>query len=109
MLNPRPLRAGQLVTRVTQEIQQVAIVLETHGYALGHVRQDAEHTHDRRRVDRGRTGLVIEAHVPTGDRNPDGRATVSESTYRLGELPHHGRILGRAEVEAVRDRDRLGS
>ena len=33
-------------------------------------------------------------------------AAVAESAHRLCELPHHSRVLRRAEVEAVRHRDR---
>ena len=37
---------------------------------------------------------------------PSAQAAVGEPADRLGELPHHGRVLGRAEVQAVGDRQR---
>jgi hypothetical protein len=37
---------------------------------------------------------------------PELEAAVGEAADGLGELPHHRRVLGRAEVEAVGDRER---
>ena len=47
-------------------------------------------------------GLVVEADVAAGDRDAEGGAAVGEAADRLGELPHYRRVLGRAEVQAVR-------
>ena len=59
----------------------------------------------------GRAGLVVEADVAAGDRGAQGPAGLGEPAGRLGELPHHRRVLGRAEVEAVghRERSRAGA
>ena len=40
---------------------------------------------------------------------PSARAAVHQPADRLGELPHHRRVLRRAEVEAVGDGDRLST
>ena len=41
--------------------------------------------------DRRRPGLVVEADVAAGDRNPQGRTAIGEAAHRLRELPHHAR------------------
>ena len=69
----------------------------------------AEHRDHRRRQDRGLAGLVVEADVAAGDRDAELDAAVLEPAAGLGELPHHARVLGRAEVEAVGDRQRPGA
>ena len=50
-----------------------------------------------------RAGLVVEADVAAGDRDAEGGAAVREAAHGLLELPHHARILGRTEVQAVGD------
>ncbi len=59
-----------------------------------------------RRVDRDVAGLVVEADVAAGDRDAELEAAVGEAGDGLRELPHDARVLGRAEVEAVGDRER---
>ena len=104
--HPGPLRAGQFGPRLAEQQHDVAVGGEAHRYPHGHVVQDAEYAHDRGRVDRRGTGLVVEAHVPAGDRDAQLLAAVGQSADRLGELPHDAGVLRRAEVQAVRDRDR---
>jgi hypothetical protein len=65
-----------------------------------------EHPDHRRGPDRGRAGLVVEAHVPAGDRGLERTAGVRDPSHRLRELPHHLGPLGVGEVQAVRDRER---
>src|SRR5215211_5897271 len=57
--------------------------------------------------DRRVAGLVVETDVPAGHRRPQHPAAIREPAYRLAELPHDRRILRRAKVEAVSDRQRL--
>jgi hypothetical protein len=68
--------------------------------------QDAD---DRRRVDRDVAGLVVEADVAAGDRQAEVAAGVGQAADGLGELPHDPGLLGGAEVQAVRDRQRPGA
>ena len=74
--------------------------------AAAHVVDDAEHADHRGGQDRRGTGLVVEADVAAGDRNAQRRTAIRETADGLRELPHHAGVLGRAEVEAVGDRDR---
>ena len=83
--------------------------LEARRRAIGDVLNDAEHRDHRGRQDRGLAGLVVEADVAAGDRDAELEAGVLEAAAGLGELPHHVRVLGRAEVQAVGDRQRRRS
>ena len=56
-----------------------------------------------------RAGLVVEADVAAGDRDAQRLAAVGQPAHRLGELPHHRRVLRRAEVQAVGHRQRPGA
>ena len=105
----RPLRPGELLAGLAEVQHQLAGPGEARGRALGDVVDDAEHRDHRGGQDRGLAGLVVEADVAAGHRDAEGRAGVLEPAAGLGELPHHGRVLGRAEVEAVRDRDQRWS
>ena len=49
---------------------------------------------------------VIEADVPPGDRDAEHLAALGEAANRLAELPHHSRVLGGTEVQAVGDGQR---
>ena len=73
---------------------------------MGDVVDDPEDRDHRRRQDRGLAGLVVEADVAAGHRDAELEAGVLEAAAGLGELPHHARVLRRAEVEAVADRER---
>ena len=52
-----------------------------------------------------RAGLVVKADVTAGDRNPKHRTAIRQTAHGLGELPHHPGSSGRAEVQAVGDRN----
>ena len=106
VLDVGPLRAGELLAGLPEQQHPVAGGREARGGARGDVLDHAEHRDDRRRQDRGLAGLVVEADVAAGDRDAELEAGVLEAAAGLGELPHHGRVLGRAEVEAVADRHR---
>ena len=106
----RPDRAVELVAGVAEKNQRLAgFGAEPGRDAALHVVDDAEHTDDRGRQDRRRPGLVVEADVAAGDRNAKCRTTIGEPADGLAELPHDAGVLGRAEVEAVGDRDRRGA
>jgi hypothetical protein len=104
--DPGPLRAGQLRPRLAQHQQHIAVVGEAHRHALADVLDQAEHADDRGGMDGRRAGGVVEADVAARDRDAQFGTAVGEPAYRLGELPHHRRILRRAEVQAVGDGDR---
>ena len=74
-----------------------------------HVVVHAQHPDDRGRLDGGFACLVVEADVPAGDGHAKHGAAVGEAADRLGELPHHRRVLGRTEVQAVRHGQRPGA
>ncbi len=58
-------------------------------------------------MDRAAVRLVVERDVPGYDGRTDRPACGSDSVDRLGELPTDLRLLGVAEVETVREADRL--
>ncbi len=106
----RPDRPVELVVRVTEQDQRLAgLVAQPGGQAPGDVVDHAEHADHRGGQDGRRAGLVVEADVPAGDRNTQGRTTIRQTAHGLGELPHDAGVLRRAEVEAVRHRDRGGA
>ena len=103
----RPDRAVELVAGVAEQDQRLPRFGAQPGRdAPVDVVDHAEHADDRRREDRRGAGLVVEADVAAGDRNAKRRTAVGETADRLTELPHHRRVLRRAEVEAVGHRDR---
>ena len=104
-----PRRPGQLLPRLAEQQHPVPGLAETGRRAAGDVLDDPEHGHHRGRQDRGLAGLVVEAHVAAGDRDAELDAGVLEPAARLRELPHHRRVLRRAEVQAVADRQRGGA
>jgi hypothetical protein len=106
MRHVRPFGAGELLTGLAQQEDGVAIVGEAHRHPIGDVGEDAKHSHDRRRVDGRRAGLVVEADVAASDWNAEFLTAVGEPAHGLGELPHDRWVFGRAEVEAVRHGDR---
>src|SRR5690606_33915976 len=75
---------------------------------------DAEDADHRGRVD-GRVDAprlpraVVQGDVAAGDGDAELEAGVGEAGDALHELPHRVRVLGRAEVEAVRDGARAGA
>ena len=73
------------------------------------VGQLADHADDRRRVDRAAAALVVERDVAADDRDAERAAGVGEAGDRAGELPGDVRLLGVAEVQAVRQPERLGA
>src|SRR5690606_5478950 len=78
-------------------------ILPARRYAARDVVDDAEHAHERGRVDRGVAGLVVEGDVAAGDRSAQLVASVGETIDSLPELPHDLGVLGGAEVQAVGD------
>ena len=74
--------------------------------ALG---QLADHADHRRREDRPARRLVVERDVAADDRDTERLARLGQSLDRLGQLPGDVRLLGVAEVQAVRQPERLGA
>ena len=68
-----------------------------------------DHADDRRGGDVLPVGLVVEADVATDDRGVEGATRLGHTVDSFGQLPHHLRVLGVAEVEAVDDRQRAGA
>ena len=105
VLGPGPLRPSELLPRLTEQQHRLPGLLEAHRRTAGDVVEQPQHADHRRRVDGGPGGGVVEADVATGHGGHQRPAAVGEPTGRLGELPHHLRILGAAEVQAVGDGD----
>ena len=63
----------------------------------------------RRGVDRAAVRVVVERDVARDDGDPERLARGGHALDRLGQLPGDLRLLGIAEVEAVRDRERLAA
>ena len=106
VLGPGPLAAAELLAGASEQQQRLAGLLETHRRTPGDVVEQTEDADDRGRVDRRTGGGVVETDVAAGHRDAEGGAAVGEPAGRLGELPHHLRVLGAAEVQAVGDGDR---
>ncbi|ABR10497.1 hypothetical protein MPMin1_gp67 [Microbacterium phage Min1] len=104
-----PGGAGKLRGRHAEQIDVLALVLPSRGYAARDVVDEAEHAHERSGVDRHVAGLVVERDVPARDRGAQGVAAVGEPVHRLTELPHDLGILRGAEVQAVGDRSGHGA
>ena len=98
---PRPHRAAELVARLAEQQQHLALGLERARGAAGDVVEDPEHADDRGRQDRRVAGAVVEGHVAAGDGDAELAAAVGQTAAGLGERPHHLGVLGGAEVQAV--------
>ncbi len=83
--------------------------LEAQAAGLARVGQLADQADDRRRVDRASAALVVERDVAAHDRDAERAARVAEAGDRPRELPRDVRLLGVAEVQAVREPERLGA
>ena len=101
-----PGRAVELEGCGAEQVDVVALVLPARRHAARHVVDGAEHGDHRGRVDRHVAGLVVEADVAAGHRDPELEAAVGQPLDRLRELPHDLGVLGAAEVQAVAHRDR---
>ena len=106
----RPDRAVELVAGVTEQDQRLPrLVAQLGGNAAGDVVDHAEDADHRGGQDRGGPGLVVETDVAPGDRDAQRRGAVGQPPHRMGELPHHARVLRGPEVQAVGHRDRRGT
>ena len=101
----RPGRTAELRPGPAEQ-DDVALLAERDRNPSAHVVVDAEHSDDRGGVNGHRPRLVVEVDVPAGDRYAEGGAAVRQPAHRLGELPHHRRVLRRAEIQAVRHGER---
>ncbi|OIQ79797.1 hypothetical protein GALL_384550 [mine drainage metagenome] len=107
----RPRRAVQLSACGAEQVDRQSRDGPARRCRAGDVVDHAEDPDDRRRMDRGvdlprLAGAVVQRDVPAGDRDAEGLAGVRETLDGLHELPHRVRVLGRAEVQAVGDRER---
>ena len=73
-----------------------------------HVFEQPDAADDGGRVDRAAVGLVVERDVARDDRDAQRLARLRHPLDRLGELPRDLALLRVAEVETVRQPDRLG-
>ena len=85
------------------------VSLAPHGGHRPHIFEQSDAADDRSRVDRAPVGLVVERDVARDDRNAQRLASLRHSLDRLGELPRDLALLRVAEVETVRQPDRLGA
>ena len=74
-----------------------------------HVLDETDGSDHGRRVDRTPVRLVVERHVSGDDGRADRLARGRDAVDRLRELPADLRLLGVAEVQAVREPDRLAA
>ena len=72
-----------------------------------HVRDEPDTAHHRCGVDRSTVGVVVQGDVARDDRQTEGLARPSHPFDRLRQLPADLRLLRVAEVEAVREPERL--
>ena len=87
----------------------VAFAREPEPPGAARVRQLTDQPDDRRRVDRALGALVVERDVAAHDRHAERAAGVAEAGDGARELPRDVRLLGVAEVQAVRQAQRLGA
>ena len=87
----------------------VALLREAEAAGARGLRQLAHQADDRGREDRAGARLVVERDVAADDRDAEGAAGVGEAGHRARELPGDVRLLRVAEVEAVREPERLGA
>ena len=106
----RQLRAGRRRGPAARGDQRhgVAGLREAEPARALRVGQLADHAHHGRRVDRAAAALVVERDVPAHDRHAERAARVGQPGHRAGQLPGDVRLLGVAEVEAVRQAEGLG-
>ena len=105
----RELRPGEVRAKRPREADRVAGEREARPPRALRDGQLADHADDRRRVDRAAAALVVERDVAADDRHVEAAARVGQAADRLGELPRDVRLLGVAEVQAVRQAERLGA
>src|SRR5262249_29873296 len=110
MNQPQVLRAVQVVVRLADQQDEVAVRLEGGIQAISVVGQQSNHADDRRGVDRSPVlGLVVEADIATYHRYAQGPTRGADPRDRLSQLPVALRSLRVAEVQAVGDRQWPGT
>ncbi len=102
------LTTGELLVRLAQEEDDIAIVLEPGRAPKGQVVEQADHPDHGSRWDVAFTGLVVEADVAAHDGQLEGAAGIGEASDALLQLAEDLRPLRITEVQAVGDRDRPG-
>ena len=103
-----PGRTAELVARLAEQQQGLpGFAADPRWDTAADVVEHAEHADHRCWQDRRFPRLVEEAHVAAGHRDAELRAAVGEPVHGPLELPHHARVGGRAEVQAVGHRERL--
>src|SRR6266702_2968353 len=102
------LTTGELLVRLAQEEDDIAIVLEPSRAPKGQVVEQADHPDHGSRWDVPFTGLVVEADVAAHDGQLEGAAGIGEAADALLQLAEDLRPLRITEVQAVGDRDRPG-
>ena len=100
-----PRRSAQFVRRHAQQIEVLAFVLPTGRQSAGDVVDRPQNGDDWCRVDGNITGLVVERHVSARDRDAQFEAAIRESFDGTSKLPHHLRVFGRTEIQAIADRE----
>ena len=109
-LGRRAAQLRQLGARCSDGAQPRAAISATASPALREaepagprgVGQLADHADDGRREDRAAAALVVERDVPAHDGHAERAARVAQARHRARQLPRDVRLLGVAEVQAVR-------
>ena len=103
---PRPRGASELRPRLSEQQERGPVDERRRRRAAIEPVDQTEHADDGRRVDVAAAALVVEAHVTAHHGQVERPTRLRHAVDRLRELPHHLRVLGVAEVEAVDERDR---
>ena len=113
-LESRNGRACEVRTRGAQHVERLPRLTPTRRRGTANVVEDAEHADNRRGINRrvdaaGFAGAVVQRHIAASDRDTHFEARIRNAAYSLSELPHRVRVLGGAEVEAIRHSNGLGA
>src|SRR5437764_11415373 len=100
------LARSELVRRLAQQDDLVALALEGGSRDVLERLDDAHHADDRRWIDGAERVLVVERHIAAGDRRAERLASVAHSAHGFAKLVVDLGLSRIAEVEIVRDRQR---
>ena len=93
----------------TNECDHVAVAEEAEPPRARRIRQLADHSDHRRRQDRAVRRFVVQRDIAADDGDSERLARLAHPLHGLGELPRDMWLLRVAEVQAVRQPERLGA
>src|SRR4029434_8835182 len=95
------LAAAELVARLAEQHDEIALRHQAATHDGPGVLDYANHTDERRRQDRASIRLVVQTHIPAGDRDVEPTARRPHPLHRTCKLPPQCGVLRIAEVETV--------